>query len=83
MECALPIPPGHYGTDYNVPYTFSITEEVIQELHWLLSGTFYIRARITTGTGAEFTCLEFVLEMVQEEEQETSTEGEEGDHCQE
>ena len=50
-------------------------------MDWLLSGTFFIRAKITESSGAEFTCLQFVMEMTQEEEQETTTEREEGDFC--
>ena len=54
---------------------------MILELDWLLSGTFFIRAKITESSGAEFTCLQFVMEMTQEEEQEDTTEREEGDFC--
>jgi len=81
QECELPICPGHYGSDWDDPYTFNITEDVILELDWLLSGTFFIRASITESSGTEFACLQFVMEMTQEEEQETTTEREEGDFC--
>ena len=54
---------------------------MILQLDWLLSGTFFIRARITNGTGADYTCLEFVMEMTQDEEQEVTTEKEEGNFC--
>ena len=54
---------------------------MILELDWLLSGTFFIRASITESSGTEFACLQFVMEMTQEEEQETTTEREEGDFC--
>ena len=72
QPCSLPIEEGHYGQQYDDPYYVTLPN-ITLDMDWFLTGTFNIRLKVLDSSGAEFTCLEFVVELEQREEPSTST----------